>query len=305
MSWCGYAEGMRVGCTRRRVDLSIRVVSLMDGMARVTVSDFDPDTPTPARMYDYFLGGKDNFAADRAAAQKVIESLGEILTRDVVSENRLFLERVVRFLAGECGIEQFVDLGAGLPTVNNTHQIAHAINPDARVVYVDNDPQVLAHGRALLADNPNTTVITADMRDPQAIITHPDVVELIDWNRPVALLAIAVFHFLREEESPRGIVDAFGRVMAAGSYLAISHLTTDGPRADQRRDVEKAYEVATSPMVFRSPAAIVGLLDDFELVAPGLVRAWCWHADPTQNPPSPMTYLPQTNWLYAAVGHKT
>lgn len=272
-------------------------------MARV--AELDPSVPTPARMYDYFLGGKDAYPVDREAGQRVKESLGSTLTRDVVWENRLFLERVVRFLAGECGIGQFVDLGAGLPTRMNTHEVAQAVNPGAHVVYVDNDPQVLVHGNALLAENANTTVIAADMRDPQAIITHADVGELIDWDRPVAVLAIAVFHFLREEDSPRGIVDAFDRVMAAGSYLAISHLTSDGPPVDQRRDVEKAYEVATSPTVFRSPAAIVGLLDDFGLVAPGLVRAHAWHPDPDQQPPEPMTDLPQTNWLYAAVGHKT
>lgn len=251
----------------------------------------DTSKPTPARMYDYFLGGKDHFAVDRVAAAKVEEATPD--TFDIVWENRHFLQRAVRYLAGQ-GVDQFLDLGTGLPTQGNVHEIAQEVNADARVVYVDIDPIVLAHGRALLATNPHTTVVTADMRDPKGVLGHPDVAGLLDFDRPVAVLFVAVFHFIRDTEDPAGIVRAFRDALAPGSYLALSHLTTEGPPAEAVARTEEAYANATSPMIFRPRSAVERLFDGFDLVEPGLVRPWQWRPDDAAKE--------RTEWLYAGVG---
>jgi SAM-dependent methyltransferase len=245
-------------------------------------------------MYDYFLGGKDNFAADREAAVKVNAAVGDTVTHDVVWENRHFLQRAVRFLA-EQGIDQFLDLGTGLPTQGNVHDIAQQVTPGAHVVYVDNDPIVLAHGRALLADNRTTTVITADMRDPEAILANPDLRAFLDFSRPVAVLFIAVFHFITDEEDPARIMSVFRDAVVPGSFMALSHLTTDGPPADQVARTEQVYQAATSPIVFRPRDAIEGFFDGLDLVQPGLVRPWEWHPDDQS---------PRTDWLFAGVASK-
>lgn len=254
-------------------------------------ADLRLDRPTPARMYDYFLGGKDNFAVDRKAAERVKQAIPN--TYEIVWENRFFLQRVVRYLA-EAGIDQYIDLGTGLPTQGNVHEIAQRVIPEARVVYVDNDPIVLAYGRALLASSPTTTVITADMREPHAILGNPEVQALIDFSRPVAVLFVAVLHFIRDTEDPSGIVKAFRGVMAPGSHLVVSHLTTDGPPPDAVTRTVEVYERATSPIVFRTRQQIAQLFDEFTLVRPGLVRPWQWHPDATDTM--------HTKWLYAGVG---
>jgi len=253
--------------------------------------DLRLDRPTPARMYDYFLGGKDNFAVDREAAERVKEAIPN--TYEIVWENRLFLQRAVRYLA-EAGIDQYIDLGTGLPTQGNVHEIAQQVIPGARVVYVDNDPIVLAYGRALLADSPTTTVITADMREPHAILGDSAVQDLIDFSRPVAVLFVAVLHFVRDSEDPLGMVKAFRGVMAPGSYLVLSHLTTDGPPPDAVARTVEVYQGATSPIVFRTREQIAQLFDGFTLQRPGLVRPWQWRPEPTDTM--------HTKWLYAGVG---
>ncbi|MCO6007069.1 SAM-dependent methyltransferase [Actinoallomurus purpureus] len=254
---------------------------------------FDVSRPSPARMYDYFLGGKDNFPADREAGAKVKAALGDVMSHDIVWENRRFLQRAVRYLAGK-GIDQFLDLGTGLPTQGNVHEIAQAVNPEARVVYVDNDPIVLAHGRALLATNKTTTVITADMREPGTVLAHPDVNALIDFSRPVAILFVAVFHFIRNTERPQEILRTFREQLAPGSHLALSHLTTDGPPAEEIAQVIDVYKGATSPIVFRPRQEIETFFDGFHLTDPGLVRPWSWRSD--LGEPGP-----RTDWLYAGV----
>ncbi len=253
------------------------------------------DQPTPARMYDYYLGGKDNFPVDREAAEKVKEALGAAVTYDAAWENRLFLRRAVRWLA-EAGIDQFIDIGAGLPTQGNVHEIAQQVVPDARVVYIDNDPIVLAHGRALLADNATTTVITADLRSPEKILDHPELRTLIDFSRPVAVLFIAVFHFVTDEEDPARIISAFRNAMAPGSYLALTHGTMEGPPPDQIARVEQVYKNAASPAVFRTRRQIEGLFTGFELVDPGVVRPWQWHPGEEDL---------RTDWTFAGVAMKT
>jgi SAM-dependent methyltransferase len=258
------------------------------------VPSFDVSKPSPARMYDFFLGGKDNFPADREAGAKVNAALGDVMTHDIVWENRRFLQRAVRYLT-ESGIKQFIDLGTGLPTQGNVHEIAQEIEPEARVVYVDNDPIVLAHGRALLATNATTTVITADIRDPAAILDDPDLGALIDFSQPVAVLFVAIFHFIRDSEDPAGILAAFRERLAPGSYLALSHLTTDGPDAGEIDQVVDVYKNATSPIVFRPRQEITRLFDGFELTEPGITRPWQWR-------PEYGVKGPQTDWLLAGVG---
>ena len=255
---------------------------------------FDVSKPSPARMYDFFLGGKDNFPSDREAGAKVNAALGDVMTHDIVWENRRFLQRAVRYLT-ESGIKQFIDLGTGLPTQGNVHEIAQELEPEARVVYVDNDPIVLAHGRALLATNATTTVITADIRDPAAILSDPELTALIDFSQPVAVLFVAIFHFIPDSDDPSGILAAFRERLAPGSYLALSHLTMDGPDAGEVEQVVEVYKNATSPIVFRPGHEITGFFDGFEPAEPGITRPWKWR-------PEYGVEGPQTDWLLAGVG---
>jgi len=255
---------------------------------------FDIARPSPARIYDYFLGGKDHFAVDRQAAERVIAAMGEAAGRAGAWENRRFLQRAVRLLV-EAGIDQFIDLGTGLPTQGNVHEIAQEVNPDARVVYVDNDPIVLAHGRALLARNQSTTVITADIRDPDSILGHPRLNALIDFSRPVAVMLVAVLHFIRDADDPAGIVKRFRDVMAPGSYLTLTHASTDGLPLEDLTQIVKVYDKATSPAVFRSREQIKSLFDGTQLIEPGLVHPWQWQ--PQYGPVSP-----RTSMLYGGVG---
>ena len=186
---------------------------------------FDPSVPSPARMYDYYLGGKDNFAADREAAEQALSVVP--FGREVARANRQFLVRAVTFMA-RSGIGQFIDLGTGLPTRPNVHEVARSVLPDARVLYVDNDPMVCSHARALLATNDGVAAIQGDIRTPQAILNDPVTRELIDFTRPVGVLFVAVLHFLTDDDQPWEQVAAFRWRMASGSMLAVSHITSDG-----------------------------------------------------------------------------
>ena len=234
----------------------------------------DPTTPSPARMYDYYLGGKDNFEADRTAAERVLEQIPN--GREMITENRRFLGRAVQYLAGEAGIGQFVDIGTGLPTQGNVHEIAQATDPNARVAYVDNDPVVLAHSRALLSHNtPGVATIQADMRDPEAILAHPELRALIDLNQPVAVLFVAVLHFLTEDEDPYSIVDHVRQMLPSGSYLVVSH----GDASPQVKAAERVYEQATSRAQGRTRAQIERFFHGLEMVAPGLVYVQHWRPD--------------------------
>jgi O-methyltransferase involved in polyketide biosynthesis len=247
-------------------------------------------------MYDYFLGGKDNFQVDRDAADQLDEAAGRGTTSVVAWENRRFLQRAVACLA-EAGIDQFVDIGAGLPTQGNVHEIAQRVNPAARVVYVDNDPIVLSHGRALLADDKTTRVIAADMREPQAILTAPGLSELIDFSRPVAVLFVASLHFVRDEEDPYGIVGTFRDAMAPGSCLVLSHVTTDGTPAELLSRNEQVYEKSTSPSRPRSRDEIARFFDGLDLLEPGLVRPGRWRPGSDHGT--------ATHFMYAGAGTKT
>jgi O-methyltransferase involved in polyketide biosynthesis len=224
-------------------------------------------------MYDYYLGGKDHFPADRKAAEKVIAAYPR--TRALALENRRFLERAVEFLASQ-GIRQFVDLGTGLPTWPNVHEVARSIQPDARVAYVDNDPVVAVHGRVLCDGEDRITMIDGDIRRPQAILANPELTDLIDLSEPVAFLCVAVLHFITEEENPLEIVAALRSQMTPGSYLVISHATTDG--ADRRvvGQIMDVYAGATAPAVPRTEGAIRDLFTGLDLAEPGLTDVAQW-----------------------------
>jgi hypothetical protein len=241
--------------------------------------------PNPARIYDYLLGGKDNYPADRDVAEQVVAIAP--VTRDVVRDNRAFLRRVVRFLTQEAGIRQFIDLGSGLPTHGNVHEVAQAIAPDARVVYVDNDAMVVTHSRALLADD-KTLAIQADLREPDAILGHPEVRGLIDFDQPIALLLVAILHFIPDDQDPLGIVGRFRDALPTGSHLAISHSTRDVPvrpdmsaaeMAEMGARVERLYQLTTAALVTRTRAQVEPFFDGFDLLDPGLVEIQLWRPD--------------------------
>ena len=256
----------------------------------------DPNTPNVARIYDYWLDGKDNFQVDRDFAEKIIaiEAAAPYMAR----QNRRFLGRVVRFLTAEAGIRQFIDIGTGLPTQRNVHQVAQEIAPDARVAYVDSDEVVRIHARALLGDSTNVTAIRADFRDPEAILAHPDVNRLIDFDRPFALLQLAILHFIPDEEDPRGIIGRYREAMAPGGHLAISCSTreADPERADK---IIGEYRKASAPAVLRTGAEIIRFFDGFELLDPGrLVYTPQWRPD------GPVDGDPKKAWMLAGLGRK-
>jgi len=255
--------------------------------------EIDTSRAHPARVYDYLLGGKDNFPADQAVAEQV---LAAVPTAGAMARaNRAFLQRAVRFLAADHGIRQFLDIGTGLPTQGNVHEIAQDVAPDARVVYVDNDPIVHVHANALLAGN-STTVMLADLRQPEAILQAPKVREVLDFDQPIAVLLVAILHFIRDDENPAGIVRQLRDAIAPGSALVISHATAD---LDEQAATAaaSAYDQATSPLTLRRYTEILRLVRGFNLVRPGLVPLSGWRPDPHAPDPGAV-------WGYGGVGWK-
>jgi hypothetical protein len=244
----------------------------------------DIERPSVARMYDYFLGGSHNFAVDRAAANQVISAVPD--TPLIAQANRAFLRRVVRFLA-DSGIRQFLDIGSGIPTVGNVHEIAAQIAPDARVVYVDVDPVAVAHSREILAGNDNAAVVQEDLRQPEAILSHPDVVRLIDFSRPVAVLIVSVMHFIPDEEKPGSILATLRRAMAPGSYLALSQGSRENRTDEDFEAGREAYKPATT-IVSRTHAEIAELFDGYEIVDPGVVYVPLWRPDSAPGMEDPL-----------------
>jgi SAM-dependent methyltransferase len=240
-------------------------------------STIDTSVPHPARMYDYFLGGRDNYEVDRRAAEQVIAVVPEV--REMARENRAFLGRAVRFLA-QRGIRQFLDIGTGIPGPGNTGDVAREVNPDARVVYVDNDPIVLVHANALLAghDPQRTTVIQADLRDPDAILAHPATNSVLDFTQPVAILLVAVLHFIMDDEDPVGIVDRLKQVMVPGSYLVVSHGTSDID-PEGAAEAVRTYNRGGARIIARTGTQISRFFEGLEPVEPGLVQLPLWRPD--------------------------
>jgi SpoU rRNA methylase family enzyme len=225
----------------------------------------DPTRPSPARLYDYFLGGTINFPVDRAAGEKLKASVPDLV--DAILANRGFHGRAAVWMARQ-GIRQFIDIGSGLPTQNNTHQSVHRVNPAARVVYVDNDPLVAAHAEALLAQDGTTAVITADLREPATVLGHPDLRSLIDFAEPVGMLMTAVMHFVAEGSDPWGLVAQYMAAVAPGSYLALSHGTADHfPPRPVQVSLE-TYASTTEPVYLRPKAEVERFFEGLELVPP-------------------------------------
>ena len=260
-------------------------------------SAIDTSVPHPARMYDYFLGGRDNYEVDRYAAEQVIAVVPEV--RDMARENRAFLGRAVRFLA-EQGIRQFLDIGTGIPGPGNTGDVARAVEPDARVVYVDNDPIVLVHANALLAghDPQRTTVIQADLRDPDAILGHPATNSVLNFAEPIAILLVAVLHFIMDDEDPVGIVDRLKQVMVPGSYLVVSHGTSD---IDPERAAEavRTYNQGGARIIARTGEQIRRFFEGLEPVDPGLVQLPLWRPD------AEVSHDISGIWWYAGMASKS
>ncbi len=245
-----------------------------DEPARQDSPAINTAVPHPARVYDYFLGGKDNFEADRIAAEAAIKAFPK--TAESARAARAFLRRVVHFLAVEAGIRQFLDIGAGLPSGENVHQVVQLAAPDARVVYVDNDPIVLQHAQALLASSAEgvTAYLDADLRDPQKILS--EAAETLDFARPMAVLLLGVLHSIGDQYDPHGIIRRLMQAVPGGSYLAIGHLTADiypelaeFARALNERQLDE-------PLVLRDHAQVTTFFDGLELVEPGVVQLSKW-----------------------------
>ena len=259
-------------------------------------TEIDTKTAHIARVYDFFLGGKDNFPADGEAAALILK--GNPGMRDTCREQREYLRRAVRHLTG-LGIRQFVDIGTGLPTQENTHEVAQAIAPETRVAYIDNDPIVLAHARVLMADRHHgrTVFIHADVRDPERLLADPALVDLIDFEEPVAVLLVGLLHFLPDHEQPGKIVKALLDAVPPGSYLVASHGTPDFA-PDIGKATQNAYQSSSMPCRVRTRDEVLDLLGGVELIEPGLVLLSEWHPDgPVPDNAQKITY--------AAVGKKS
>ena len=251
----------------------------------------------PARVYDYWLGGKDNFAADRALGDGIMAAVPTIQV--MARANRAFLGRAVRYLAGEAGVRQFLDIGTGIPTVGNTHEVAQQVAPEARVVYVDNDPIVLVHARALMTGDAAgaTAFIQADLHDPQQILADPVLAATLDLARPVALMLVAVLMYFRDEEDPLGMVSALVDALPSGSYLTVTHPTADF-NAEAMAGAVAAAEHGGITLVPRGRAETGAFFTGLDLVEPGVVPVLAWRPD--DGPPAD----PHSAYYYAGLARK-
>jgi hypothetical protein len=261
----------------------------------------------PARRYNYWLGGKDNFAADRASGDEIAQAFPKV--RITALENRRFLRRATTFLAGEVGIRQFLDIGTGLPTADNTHEVAQRIAPDARVVYVDNDPMVMAHARALLTSTPagRTTYLEADLREPEAILAHPDLAATLDLTKPVGLMLVAVLHFIKGPDAAR-IVRQLLDGLPLGSYLVMTHTTKDFASAASADLYDAMLASGRLDIWPRDHAEFSTFFDDLELVAPGVVAASDWRSEDEPEPrprPGEVAVLGAVGQLRARISKPT
>ncbi|PJE99568.1 hypothetical protein CUT44_03395 [Streptomyces carminius] len=251
----------------------------------------DLSVPSVSRIYDYYLGGSHNFEADREAARRAIEAFPGL--PKIMQANRAFMRRAVRFAVRE-GVTQFLDIGSGIPTFGNVHEIARAADPAARVVYVDNDPVAVAHSRAVLTgDEDRTGVVAADFRDPKDILGSDEVGRLLDLERPVALLLVALLHFLQDGDDPWGRVAELRDELAPGSLLILTHASVEGsPRRSEQGDrVEGVYRTIGSPLIMRSRSEVERFFDGFEMVEPGLVSMPDWRPEgPADQEEDPVAY---------------
>jgi hypothetical protein len=236
----------------------------------------DLDRANAARMYDYFLGGHHNFEVDRKAAEAAIAVWPDMPL--IMQANRAFLHRAVRFLIAE-GVDQFLDVGSGIPTVGNVHEVAQESGRAARVVYLDHDPVAVAHSRAILRDNTQATIVEADARQPERILNHPDTSRLLDLSRPIGVLVVSVLHFIPDDDEAHHLVRTLRDAIAPGSYLVISHASDDNLSRDTIEQMQRIYSRTPTPIKARSGAEIARFFEGLELVEPGLVAIPLWRPD--------------------------
>jgi hypothetical protein len=247
----------------------------MAGSADWVPNNVDVRVPSAARVYDFLLGGAHNFEVDRIVGKKVLEVQPN--GRQIARSNRAFLNRAVRFLIDQ-GITQFLDLGSGIPTVGNVHEVAQRANPESRVVYVDHDAVAVAHSQLILQGNERAAVVDADLAQPELVLTHPTVRKFIDFDQPVGLLMVAVFHFVPDDRKPRDIVAKYVSELPSGSFVVLSHLTADQMHAESAAVVD-AMRNSRDPMYFRSYDEVAALFDGLDVVEPGIVSAPEWRGD--------------------------
>jgi hypothetical protein len=256
---------------------------------------FDTSVAHVARVYNYWLGGKDYFAADRAAGEQAIKAFPDIVLS--ARANRAFLARAVRFLAGTAGIRQFLDIGTGIPSANNTHEVAQSVAQDSRIVYVDNDPIVLTHARALLTSDPAgaTDYIDADLREPEQILARA--AQVLDYDRPVAVMLMAILQHLQEEDDPYQVVATLMAAMPSGSYLALSHPAKDIDAEAMAKMADSLNKMMAEKVTFRDRPAVARFFEGLELVEPGMVQASKWRPATDAEAASPAA-------LWAGVARK-
>jgi hypothetical protein len=250
--------------------------------------EVDTSRPNHARIYDYYLGGKNHFAADRQTAEAVLDTVPS--ARTVARENRAFLGRAVRWLAAEAGVRQFLDIGTGLPTQHNVHDVAQQVDPAARVVYVDNDPMVLAHARALLTSSPEgrTAYINADLRDPGSIISSPVAREALDFSQPLALMMLGVLDAILDDDQPAAIMKTLLDALPPGSYVAASHVTPEHWPAAAAEEGQSKYRSPGVPLRVRDSREFADLVfTGLELLPPGVVLVSEWRPDVSGPRPTP------------------
>ncbi|KJE20847.1 S-adenosyl methyltransferase [Frankia torreyi] len=249
---------------------------------RFISADLKMDIPHSARVYDYFLGGKDNFPADRAAAEQIISVFPDV--QNTTQQNRAFMLRATRYLAGEAGVRQFLDIGTGIPTSPNLHEVAQGLAPDSRVVYVDNDPIVLVHARALLTSSPEgrTAYVDADFHDPARILASAEVRDTFDLDQPVVLSLIGMLHFIPDEGDPYGLVRTLTDALPSGSFLSLTHGTADFA-PEEAESAAEIYRQQGIPTRLRSRDEVLRFFEGFDFVDPGLVNVLRWRADGTTD----------------------
>lgn len=238
--------------------------------------EIDTSTAHPARVYDWLLGGKDNLAPDRAVGEQILAVAPDI--QSLAQHNREFIHRAVRYLVREEGIEQIIDVGTGIPTEPAVHDVARQLNAHVRVAYVDNDPVVLAHGRALLSRYDGVVTVSGDLLDPPSVLDHPDLASLIDFTQPVAILFAAVLHFVTDEQNPWRIIAAYRDKIVPGSAVVVSHISSTRHEHSEVDALVQSYRTS-APLVFRSDPEIRHLFDGFDLAEPGLVALHEWRPD--------------------------
>jgi hypothetical protein len=258
--------------------------------------DVDIEKASAARLYDYFLGGGYNFEVDRQLGRRIEAAAPGV--PEFAFLNRAYLRRAVRYLVAQ-GVDQFLDLGSGIPTAGNVHEIAQKTNPSARVVYVDNEPVAVAHADLLLEDNPNAVAIEADLQDAAAILGHEKTRGLLDFSRPIGLLAVAVLHFLPSDVDPGAVLAEYRQALPAGSYFALSHLTRDVD-SDQVDQIVRLYAQSQNPITARSRDDIAALFAGFDLVEPGIVFTPLWHPES----PEDVGEHPDRSGAFVGVGRK-